>query len=123
MIFFSKNLKLLRKRKGWQQEELADILQVKANTISNYERGISQPDYNLLSILVKHFGVTAQQFLFEDLAEKNKEENIRKKSENQKTAEQCQLCMEKNKRINELQERIHEQSEIIHFFIKGGSSL
>ncbi len=119
MIFFSKNLKLLRRRHGYQQEELADILQVKANTISNYERGISQPDYNLLSILVRHFGVTAQQFLFEDLAE-DKEESFNERSDNYENSEQCLFCMEKDKRIKELQERIHEQSEIIRFFIKEG---
>ena len=46
LIFFSENLSTFRKEKGWTQSELAEKLGVKANTISNYEKGISTPDYN-----------------------------------------------------------------------------
>ena len=37
MILISKNLKFLRKKLNFTQEELAEKLNVKANTISNYE--------------------------------------------------------------------------------------
>lgn len=67
MIFISKNLELLRKDASLKQAELADKLGVKPNTISNYEKGVSQPDYLIVSKLMELFNVTSDQLLFTDL--------------------------------------------------------
>ena len=71
MIFFSTNLKFLRKKYGLQQEELAKILNVKANTVSNYERGVSQPDYKTLLQITEYFNITAQQILYDNISTEN----------------------------------------------------
>lgn len=70
MILISKNLKFLRKKLNFTQEELAEKLNVKANTISNYEKGVSQPDIASISILMGIFDVSSDELLFEDLSTK-----------------------------------------------------
>lgn len=118
MIFLAKNLKYLRKKHKHQQEDLANMLHVKANTISNYERGISCPDYETLGKLVRHFDITAQELLFENLPESDLGISSNTKSRLLSKAQICEICNEKDKRITEIKERINEQSDIIHYFIK-----
>lgn len=79
MILISKNLKFLRKKLNFTQEEIADRLNVKANTISNYEKGVSQPDIASIGILMKTFDITSDELLFEDLSMK-KSSNLIKRS-------------------------------------------
>ena len=55
MIFLSGNLIYLRKRCGWKQSDLAAKLGVKANTISNYEKGTTTPDYGVIHKLIRIF--------------------------------------------------------------------
>lgn len=45
---FGNNLKVLRKEKGFSQEELAARLHVVRQTISKWEKGLSVPDADLL---------------------------------------------------------------------------
>lgn len=68
MIFISKNLKFLRKRLNLTQEELAEKLNVKANTISNYEKSVSQPDIASINTLMEIFNVSSDALLFKDLS-------------------------------------------------------
>ena len=42
-MFFSSNIKLLRKRRGRTQDEVAFTLQMKRPTLSGYENGVAQP--------------------------------------------------------------------------------
>lgn len=69
MIFLSRNLEFLRKRDGLKQAELAQKLGVKANTISNYEKGVSQPDYNTLYNILTIFKIDADTLLYKDASE------------------------------------------------------
>lgn len=64
MIFFSTNLIYLRKSAGWKQVDLAAKLGVKANTISNYEKGTTSPDFGTIRKITKIFGVTADELLY-----------------------------------------------------------
>ena len=43
-----KNLKQLREQKGLKQEQLAELLFVTRQTVSNYENGRSRPDIETL---------------------------------------------------------------------------
>ena len=45
---FGENLKMLRKQKGFSQEELAARLHVVRQTISKWEKGLSIPDPEML---------------------------------------------------------------------------
>jgi|GEM_PF-470949 len=67
MNYFSKNLKLLRKARGLKQEELASPLGIKPNTISNYEHGVSFPDFDILEQLIKFYDISVDDILFKDL--------------------------------------------------------
>lgn len=69
MIFFPTNLRCLREKKGLTQSQLAEKLGVKANTISNYEKGNSSPDFKSLGVLVEIFDIDAHSFLYADLRE------------------------------------------------------
>lgn len=66
---FGEKLRKLREARGLSQEELANMMnklctsQLKRNTISNYERGISFPDYQKLTTLVKILDTTSDNLL------------------------------------------------------------
>lgn len=66
---FGEKLRKLREERGLSQAELAEIInkrcssQLKRNTISNYERGKSFPDYEKLATLVKIFDTTSDILL------------------------------------------------------------
>jgi len=55
---FGLQLKKLRKTKGLNQEDLAEILGVRKTTISNYETGYSGPSNSMLRQIAEYFGVT-----------------------------------------------------------------
>jgi transcriptional regulator with XRE-family HTH domain len=67
MIFFGTNLQYIRKKKGINQAELASMLEVKPNTISNYENAKSEPDYASLQKIIKFFDISSDDILFKDL--------------------------------------------------------
>ncbi|MDE7252588.1 MAG: helix-turn-helix domain-containing protein [Acetatifactor sp.] len=55
---FGKNISALRAERGIYQKELADYLKVSIGTISNYEQGIHNPDYETLCKLADFYGVS-----------------------------------------------------------------
>lgn len=67
MIFLSKNLKFLRKKQGMGQGDLAKLLDIRSNTISNYENEVSTPDYNILEKIISIFHVSAHDMLYTDI--------------------------------------------------------
>lgn len=60
---FSENLKLLRKKKGLSQEELAVRLNIVRQTVSKWEKGLSVPDANLLVRLAETLEVSVAELL------------------------------------------------------------
>jgi len=63
LIYFSKNLIFIRKLVGVTQAGLAEKLGIKANTISNYEKEVTTPDFKLLVKLCKLFCLPADMML------------------------------------------------------------
>lgn len=55
-------LRLLRKEKRMTQQELADALQIKRATISNYEIGRRSPHLSELRRIAEYFGVGLDYF-------------------------------------------------------------
>lgn len=53
----SENLKILRKRYGLTQQELADIAKVTNKAVSAWESGTSEPRMGALERISKHFNV------------------------------------------------------------------
>ncbi len=60
---FHENLKMLRKEKGFSQEQLAFRLNVVRQTISKWEKGLSVPDAELLIRLADVLDVSVSDLL------------------------------------------------------------
>ena len=60
---FSENLKTLRKRRGFTQEELAARLNVVRQTVSKWEKGLSVPDADMLMRLAEILETTVSTLL------------------------------------------------------------
>lgn len=60
---FGSNLSGLRKRKGYTQEELAEILGVSPQAVSKWENGLSCPDITLLHEIAHLFYVSIDELL------------------------------------------------------------
>ena len=63
MILFKERLKELRKEKHLSQAQLAKELQTSQRSISSWETGFREPDFETLELLVKFFGVSADYLL------------------------------------------------------------
>lgn len=86
-----KNLADLRKGKGMLQEDLAGLLGVSQQTISKYERGLLEADYETLTKLATIFGVSIDYLLGVD------EENKKSSSDDE---------------VWELREMLHKRPEL-----------
>ena len=60
---FGEKICHLREGKGWLQRDLAFRMDVKSNTISNWEKGISRPNLDQLAQLCQVLSVTADSIL------------------------------------------------------------
>lgn len=63
MVDFSERLKELRTEKGLSQAQLAKELNVSQRSISSWETGFREPDFQMLVLLSKFFGVTTDYLL------------------------------------------------------------
>ena len=64
-MILSEKIYMLRKKKGWSQEELAERLGVSRQSVSKWESGASLPDLNRVLELSRIFQVTTD-FLLKD---------------------------------------------------------
>lgn len=64
----SNNIRLLRKLRGLNQTEFGAKVQVKSETVSNYEREISKPDIDTIVKMSKFFGVTIDDLVNKDFS-------------------------------------------------------
>ena len=63
MATTSDRIKQLRKKKGLIQSELAELIGVKTNTVSTWERGTRKPDFEALNLLSNYFEVSFEYIL------------------------------------------------------------
>ena len=63
MTMLSKNLKILRERKGVTQAELANVLGITQQAVARWEKEKSEPDNNTLKQLAKYFSVSIDYLL------------------------------------------------------------
>ncbi len=73
-----------RKRNGWSQEELADMLDVSRQSVSKWESAQSVPDMKKIIQLSQIFGVTTDYLLKDDLDTADFEQTISSDSFNEK---------------------------------------
>ena len=67
-MYFTSNLKFLRKRKGRTQDDVAAALNLKRSTLSGYENGVAQPGIEILISFSKYFNVSIDTLLKVDIA-------------------------------------------------------
>ena len=63
MATTAERIKQLRKKKGISQSELAELIGVKNNTVSTWERGTRKPDFEALNLLSNYFEVSFEYIL------------------------------------------------------------
>lgn len=66
-MFFSSNIKFLRKRLGRTQDDVAAAIDMKRSTLSGYENNIAQPGFDALITLSKYFNVAIDTLIKADL--------------------------------------------------------
>ena len=57
-MFIGENIKILRKRKGKSQEEVATALGLNRSTYSGYENNIAQPNLENILQISKYYGLS-----------------------------------------------------------------
>ncbi len=67
-MFFSQNIKLLRKRKGRTQDDVSFALQMKRSTLSGYENQVAKPGIETLLLFADYFGVSLDTLVRIDLS-------------------------------------------------------
>ena len=66
-MFFSTNIKFLRKRKGFTQGHVSQSLEMKRSTLNNYENEVSQPTVLALLTFSKYYKIAIDTLLNIDL--------------------------------------------------------
>ncbi|MCC5918289.1 MAG: helix-turn-helix domain-containing protein [Cryomorphaceae bacterium] len=68
MNHLSGNLKILRKRKGWSQGDMAARYDVSRSTVSAYEIGSAEPNIDTLLKFSEDFGISIDRLIRQDLS-------------------------------------------------------
>lgn len=69
MSFAGKNLKYLRKLRGWTQEEFANKLAIKRSLLGAYEEERAEPRLEVLELVSEFFKVSLDELFLKDLAD------------------------------------------------------
>lgn len=77
---FHEKLKVLRKKQGLTQKDIADLVHVNRVTYTNWEQGMREPNFEKLSMLACIFDVSIDYLLSENL-EISKESYLKLKEE------------------------------------------
>ena len=68
-MYFAKNLRYLREKNGKpSQEKLGENLGLTRSAVSSYEDGRAEPKMEILGKIAKHFGITVDQLINEDIS-------------------------------------------------------
>lgn len=69
MHSIAKNIKMIRKEKGWTQQQMADFLFVTRQTVSNWENGRAFPDLETFEQISEKLNIDSQYLLYGRLME------------------------------------------------------
>jgi transcriptional regulator with XRE-family HTH domain len=67
-MYFTSNIKFLRKRKGRTQDDVAVALNLKRSTLSGYENGVAQPGIEVLISFSRYFNISIDTLLKIDIS-------------------------------------------------------
>ena len=94
---FNENLKIIRKAKGYTQEELAIKIHVVRQTISKWEKGLSVPDADTLSKLADVLEINVSELLGSEIKEETNKNEVSEQLA--KISEQLAIKNRRHKRI------------------------
>ena len=63
---FPNMLRYLRKREGYTQKEMAAALGIGQSTLASYERGVREPNFEMLETIADFFNVNMSTLISED---------------------------------------------------------
>lgn len=63
------NIRMLRRKRGITQEQLAEAIGISFQAVSKWEKGITMPDITLVPVLAAYFEVTTDRLLSFDRRE------------------------------------------------------
>lgn len=66
-MYFTTNIKLLRKRRQRTQDDVAQALKMKRSTLSGYENGVAEPNLQTVMAFSEYFGVAIDTLVKTDL--------------------------------------------------------
>jgi transcriptional regulator with XRE-family HTH domain len=66
-MYFTSNIKFLRKRRGRTQDDVAAALNLKRSTLSGYENGVAQPGIDILVSFSGYFNISIDTLLKIDM--------------------------------------------------------
>src|ERR1700753_4215347 len=69
MTFAGKNLRYLRRLRGWTQEEFASKLKIKRSLLGAYEEERAEPRIEVLENIVSIFKLSLDELLLRDLGD------------------------------------------------------
>jgi transcriptional regulator with XRE-family HTH domain len=69
MTFAGKNLRYLRRLRGWTQEEFANKLKIKRSLIGAYEEERAEPRIEVLEVIGQLFKLSLDELLLKDLGD------------------------------------------------------
>ncbi len=72
-INIGNKIRTLRKKQGINQEQLAERIGVSFQAVSKWENDIAMPDITLVPVIAQYFGVSIDELLSYDSAEKDEE--------------------------------------------------
>jgi transcriptional regulator with XRE-family HTH domain len=67
-MYFTSNIKFLRKRRGRTQDDVAVALNLKRSTLSGYENGVAQPGIEILVSFSRYFNMSIDTMLKIDMS-------------------------------------------------------
>jgi len=91
MSYAGKNLRYLRKLRGWTQEEFANKLKIKRSLIGAYEEERAEPRLDVLENLCSIFKLSLDELLLKDLIEAKIGGNYMEKRRQLKMAAEAQV--------------------------------
>jgi len=66
--FFNSNIKLLRKRRGRTQDDVAHALNMKRSTLSGYENSVSEPNMQALLVISTYYNIAIDTLIKVDMS-------------------------------------------------------
>lgn len=99
-MYFGKNIKYLRRKAGLQQDQMLAFTGITRATWSDYERENTQPRFDALILISKHFGVAIDELITKDIEKENENVHLNENLVAENDAEYVHLNVHPNVHLN-----------------------